>query len=250
MLRGLTATFVLVACLLGGGCGGGDSREDEVRAALTEALTSRDVAVCDERMTASYLQQYTTESTTAAARRSCRENQRSDRARSVRISDITVQGSRATAEFSTVGGVLAFRTATMALRRSDGEWRLHRVTRATLDRPQFFNAVRRSLARPPDAVPTSTIDCVQRSLKERSDEEIVSQILDGDPRYLATPALVCSVRVELVKEGLSQTQARCVARNVGRAVDAAGGRRIIDELRGDSSPLLERASRRAAERCR
>jgi hypothetical protein len=247
----VTGTVVLVVACLLGGCGGDDGNPEEkkVRAALTDALTTSDPLACTTLMTPTYVRQYTTEKTTDAARRACRKNLADDRARSVSIARVDLHGSRAEAVFSTHGGVLPYTRATVALRRSEGAWQLHRLTRATLDRPVFFTALNRDLRTGPDRVEGPIVDCTLRALKEVSDTQIVDHQLAGDLSFILTPTTLCTLRISLVKGGFSETKARCITRRVARALRGRDGKRFGAELQRGSTPRFERLVTRMVRRC-
>jgi hypothetical protein len=96
-LVALLAALGLVAC----GGGGGSSDEDQIRSVSDRALTGNDPASCDELLTAHFVQTFYGGST-----EQCKKNaeETSTNPDSVEVTNISVNGDKASADIKLVGG--------------------------------------------------------------------------------------------------------------------------------------------------
>lgn len=258
-----TGLIVLVACALsacgggGGDDGSGDKAvskdEQQVRAVLKEALTTKDPDSCTRLLTQALVEQISAKRG-AAAVRDCREDADTAGAKTVSIDRVRVNGPRAGSDVRPKGGSLTFKTLSIGLRKDAGRWKLDRLKGGTLDRPAFVAFARKELTSPPDAVPADTVDCMLRDVETTEDEAIARALLSGDARLFLLPITICGVRNEFARRGTPAPLVECIVGRVRRAMTTGElGRRLAASPESASavvdSPLYERAVRLSAARC-
>ncbi len=209
---------LLLAALGLAGCGGGDPESartpQAVERDLTTAMTD---TVCDHGSYAT--RRFVERSSYGVAEYAelleelCHDAPGEFAARSVRVSGVRVSGDRATATAVATGGAYAFGRVTFALVR-DGVWRIDRVTALDIDRAKF-DAVQRRLAKVGDEPPTpAQVDCTVRRLSRLDDHELERAIIASDPTLVTDPTLVCVLRPELRRQGLSVSRTSCIVRQL------------------------------------
>jgi hypothetical protein len=232
---GVTALLLASSCALGA-CGDKDQttraaapatpEQRAVRGVVQEALTTTDPSSCTRLVTQALLEQRSGEHG-AAAVKTCRDDADEPGATALSIDAVRVHGARASADVRPRGGGLPFRTATLALRKSGGHWKISRLRSGVLDRPAFGRALRRELTRPPDAVPASVAACALRELHDTSDREIARAYLEPRPLVFLVPVSVCAVRIPLEREHVPQAMADCIVRGFRRELTTGAlGRRL------------------------
>jgi hypothetical protein len=228
------AALLLASCALGA-CGDDDGttaapaatgEEKTVRAVVQEALTTTDPSSCTKLLTQELLEQRSGEHG-AAAVKSCRDDADEPGATSLSIDGVRVHGARASADVRPRGGGLPFKTATLALRKSGGHWKISRLRSGVLDRPAFARTLRRELTKPPDAVPASVANCALGELHGTSDGEIARAYLEPRPLVFLVPVAVCAVRIPLEREHVPRAMADCIVRGFRRELTTGAlGRRL------------------------
>lgn len=121
------ALLVLAAAALNA-CGGGESDEDKIVGAIETAETTSSPRNCTELQTQRFNDQVTQkagEAGTEACEAEAREGQA--QAKSVRVSNVSVEDEKATAEVEFRGGPLDSQTLDVALVEADGGWKLDHV---------------------------------------------------------------------------------------------------------------------------
>jgi ABC-type glycerol-3-phosphate transport system substrate-binding protein len=120
----LLAALALAAC---GGGGGGD--ESQIEAAIETSATTSDPANCTELETQSFAEQSSHE-TGKAALVTCEKEAKdpTNNAETVEVSNVEVDGSKATADAAIGGGGFDGQTVTIALVEEGGAWKLDQIT--------------------------------------------------------------------------------------------------------------------------
>ena len=182
LLSTLALALSLAAC--GGGDGKGD-KEEEIVAAIDFALVSTDSDACTEAMTQAFSEQgFRQES--AGVVEMCESNARAEESPNdpVEVSDVEVDGSKATAEIGlTEDGEATGQVFAAALVEEDGNWKLDELTGyAEFDKGEWVKEQRESLEQPYNAVEPQVVDCIVDAYHEMSRPEIEEMILGGSAR--------------------------------------------------------------------
>lgn len=117
------AALVLTAC-----GGGGSSDEDKITETIETAATTSDPKNCTELETVRFAEQNTQEKGQAAIK-ACEEEAEKgeEQAKAANVSNISVNGNKATAEVEFEGGPLGSQSLEIALVEEDGNWKLDQV---------------------------------------------------------------------------------------------------------------------------
>jgi hypothetical protein len=198
-------------------CGGEavDSGDDAtaVREDVTRALTSTDADDC--RPTTHATQRWVDQETYSIAalatqmERLCRADVEAYAADAVEVSHVKVDGERATARVAARGGAYGFGALDVTLAK-DRSWKLDKLTGVDIDRAKFdkiqvqFATIGEGQASKPQT------DCAIRRLARLSDRELERAVLRSDVALVLDPVLVCFLRPELRRQGLSLALTRCV----------------------------------------
>lgn len=123
----LLALLVLAALTLTA-CGGGSSDEDQITEAIETAATSTDPSNCTELETLNFVEQNNQEQGKAAIK-SCEKEAEAeeDEAEAAKVSNVSVDGDKATADVAFEGGSLGSQALEMALVKEDGNWKLDQI---------------------------------------------------------------------------------------------------------------------------
>jgi hypothetical protein len=131
------------------------STESRIERTIGTVATSGNPAYCDELVTDRYLEQ-TTDEEMPFADEACESEAGQEHANSVEVSEIAVDGNRATALVTNSGGSLDGSQVVVRLLEEDDQWKLDRLVRfARFDRARFRLAYRhrlRSIGFPADAI--------------------------------------------------------------------------------------------------
>lgn len=224
--------------------------ERAVRDVVQEAMTTTDPSSCTELYTRGLLEQSTGERG-AAALKACRDEADKPGAKSLKIDDVRVSGPRASADIRPSGGELPFKSATLALRKSGGKWKLSRLKGGVLDRPALFAVLRRGFAEPPDAIPAPLVDCAVKDLDGESTSRLTRAYIKPEPVVFIIPVVICSTRSELQKSGVPAPVVECMTRRLRREMQTgAFGRRLAaDPDAALQSDAYEGLAKRFAAAC-
>ena len=120
--------LLLLAALAVTACGGGgSSAEDEVTEVIEQAATTKDPSSCTELQTLRFTEQNTGEKGKAAIK-SCEESAKEEeQAEEAKVSNVSVNGEKATAEVEFIGGSLGSQTLAVALVEEGGDWKLDQI---------------------------------------------------------------------------------------------------------------------------
>lgn len=203
--------------------------ERQVRAVVTEALTSKDPDACTRLFTKAAVERFTYRRGRRAIAE-CRDDADEVAATSVTIARVSVTGEQAKADVEPKGGNLPLRKVTFALRRVSGRWKIDRLTAGTLNRTAFLREAREDLSEPPDALPAETADCVLADLDTASDEELVGFYTESDVRLILLPTVICALRSQLPRTQEAAPFVACVTKATRRELTSGElGRALADE---------------------
>jgi hypothetical protein len=116
---------VLPLALSLGGATCGESEEDRVREALDRSFIATDASVCTDLVTDEFVESLYGKG--AAGRARCREDVASDRAQSVEVPTVEVDGDRATAAVEVTGGSADGQDLIVRLVKNGAQWQLNEL---------------------------------------------------------------------------------------------------------------------------
>jgi hypothetical protein len=189
----LCALVALVALLAMAGCGGsggssstgGTSNQNQIKDAISTAVTSTDPADCTKLETLTFMEQihFTTGRT---AVRTCQRDapDTSDDPDSVTITNVVVHGANATADVTFHGGGFDGSTLAMALVKQGGQWKLDQITGVPqFDLPAFEAAFTQRLGSH-QRVPGQALQCIRSQLNQAGANAVKNALISGDSSQL------------------------------------------------------------------
>jgi predicted small secreted protein len=172
------AAFALAAC---GGADGGSEDEDQISAAIERAATSGDPAACTEVQTLRFTEQTSGEGETGqAAIQQCEQNTENTGGDSVEVSDIEIDGNKATAKAAVTGRAFDGQTLDLALVKEGDQWKLNEFRGlADLNREALIASFKEQLSSEGD-LPAQAADCLAQQLEKASDHQLESFVTSAD----------------------------------------------------------------------
>lgn len=112
---------------------------------------------------------------------------------SVEVGEVEIEGSRATAEITYLGGTFNGQTLAVGLVEKAGRWELNEITRfIQFDRPKLIAAFQRwTLEYGLGRFPRPLASCIGKRLGERSRPDLEKVILGGSPLPIELAAQSC-----------------------------------------------------------
>jgi hypothetical protein len=183
----LVSAFFLAAC-----GGGGSSDEEQVEAAITTSATTADPANCTKYETLAFSEQSSDESGKAALR-TCESEAKdpTNNAKSVEVTKVAVDGSRATANAAISGGGFDGQTVEIALVEEDGQWKLDEISGfAKLDTAKLGDTFRTQFEATEELTAEQT-DCIVGGIEAASQAEVEEFLLSGSSTAFVEMAESC-----------------------------------------------------------
>lgn len=191
LLLMLVLPVILAACGGDGDDGGGED-EDAVTEAIEVSATSTDPADCTRLQTQEFMEQTTLETGEAAVEQ-CEEDapKTFDDPDSVEVSNVSVDGSDATADVAFTGGAFDGSTVSLALVEEGDQWKVNEIT----DIPEFdfegFVASFREVATTEGELPPQVVNCIADAFTTAGAEEMKSIVVEGDAEGLNSVITPC-----------------------------------------------------------
>ncbi len=189
----LLPCLLIASALLLVACGGSDSNpEAEIEDAIETSATGDDPADCTELETINFVEQTTSESGKAALK-SCEEETADpdSKADSVEVTEVEIEGAKATAQVTISGGSFDGQALVIALVEEDDQWKLDEIAEfAEFDQAAFVGQFQEQLEKGGELEPEVT-SCIIEGLEEAPQEEIEEFILSGDSTPIEELAESC-----------------------------------------------------------
>ncbi|MDX6261946.1 MAG: hypothetical protein QOH84_3634 [Kribbellaceae bacterium] len=175
-------------------CGGGESDEDKIVGAIEVAETTTDPGNCTERQTQRFNDQVTQRSGkagTEACEAEAKEGQA--QAKSVKVSNVSVNDEKATAQVGFKGGPLDSQTLDVALVQEDGEWKLDRVEGfARYDGKALGKAFEARFEEAPEGLSPKQASCISHKIAASSEAEAEDLFFGGSSKPIVALAESCA----------------------------------------------------------
>lgn len=172
--------------------GGGESAEDKITSTIETAATSTEASVCKETQTLAFMEQ-TNAGTGKEAEKECEEEatKGENNPESVKVSEVKVEGEKATADAEFIGGNFNEQTLEVALVEENGEWKLDKfVGFANFDPTPIIAALKEQLEEEPSIKPRVT-SCILEGLEELPEEEFEKLVVENNSQPIVELAESC-----------------------------------------------------------
>jgi hypothetical protein len=171
----LAAALVLAAAALSA-CGSSNSNSadnSDITAAITKAATSGDPAACTTVQTAAFNAQ--TNGGNGDPTKACERNAAQTPAKTVDVTNIKVDGAKATADVAFTGALLDGQTLEIALIKDGSQWKLDKANSFTkFDRNKLIAGFGNQVA---NGAPAAVIACAKQHLQTATDAQLEAIIL-------------------------------------------------------------------------
>jgi hypothetical protein len=187
--------LILAALALSACGGGGSSDEGEIEEAIETSATTTDVSNCTELQTLKFDEQGA-ETQGKGAVKTCEEelegpNAQPSKAKSVEVSNVEVDGSKATAEAALTGGGFDGQALEVALVKEGDAWKLDELVSFTkFDQPKLVEALTAEFEKEENIEPEIAA-CIEKGFGEASQPQAEEFILGGSPTPIEELAKSC-----------------------------------------------------------
>jgi hypothetical protein len=187
------ASLVLMAST-SAACGGGSGDEGRIAEAIERATTTKDPSNCTELQTQRFDERNTGQNGRAAVKR-CEEEAKEGgrRAKGAKVSDISVDGEKATAKVEFEGGSLGSQALEVALVEEGGKWKLDRIEGfADYDGKALGEAFERQFEKEPKGLSPAQARCIAGKIGKASQAEAETLFFGGTPDAIEELAESCA----------------------------------------------------------
>ncbi len=187
------ALLALAALAVSACGGGGSSAEDEVTEVIEQAATTNDPSNCTELQTLRFTEQNTGEKGKAAIK-SCEESAKEEeQAEEAKVSNVSVNGEKATAEAEFIGGSLGSQTLAVALVEEDGNWKLDQIEGfANYNGKALEETFLKRFEQSPEGLSKKQYTCIAEGIGKASTAEAEAMFLSGDSAKIEELAKGCA----------------------------------------------------------
>jgi ABC-type glycerol-3-phosphate transport system substrate-binding protein len=187
------ALLILAALALAACGGGGKSAEDEITEVIETAATTKDPGNCTELQTLRFTEQNTSEKGQAAVK-SCEESAKEEeQAEEAKVSNVSVNGEKATAEVEFVGGSLGSQTLAVALVEEGGDWKLDQIEGfAKYDGKALEETFLERFEESPEGLSKSQYTCIAKGIGSATTAEAEAMFLSGTSTAIEELAKSCA----------------------------------------------------------
>lgn len=187
------ALLVLATAALSA-CGGGESDEDKIVKAIETAETTTDPSNCTELQTRRFNEQVTQQvgkAGTEACETEAKEGQA--QAKSVKVSNVSVDGDKGTAEVEFEGGPLDSQALDIALVEAGGNWRIDEVEGfADYDGQALGKAFAKRFKERPEGLSAKQAKCISKKIAASSEAEAEDLFFGGSSEPIIELAESCA----------------------------------------------------------
>jgi hypothetical protein len=188
------ALLVLAALTLTACGGGGSGDEGKITEVIEKAATTSDPKNCTELETQRFAEQNTQEKGNAAVK-SCEEEAEAgeEEAEGANVSNVSVNGEKATAEVEFEGGSLGSQTLELALVQEGGDWKLDQIEGfAGYDGKALGEQFEKQFEEEPGELTPEQAKCISGKVAEASQAEAEELFLGGSPEKIIELAQGCA----------------------------------------------------------
>ena len=187
------ALLVLTALTISA-CGGGSSDEDKIAEAIETTATTADPNNCTEFETLRFNEQNSQQKGKAATK-ACEEEAEAgeEKAHSAKVSNVSVNDEKATAEVEFTGGSLALQSLEVALVQEDGDWKLDQIEGfANYDGKALGEAFEMEFEENPEGLNKKQAACIAGKVAASSQAEAEELFFSGSSQPIVKLAESCA----------------------------------------------------------
>jgi hypothetical protein len=189
----LFVSVALVSLALAACGGGGSSDEDQISDAITTSSTSTDASSCTKLETQRFVEQSEFD-TGSAALKACKDEDASDKADSVKVSNVQVDGENATANVALTGSTFDGQTVKISLVKDGDQWKLDHIDDfIKLDQDKLADAFEKGLSSGKSPLSSDQAACVASGFRNASADDVKTVILSGKQEALVPVLQRCGV---------------------------------------------------------
>jgi hypothetical protein len=184
------AALSLAAC----GGGGGSSDEDKIAETIEKAATTSDPSNCTELETQRFSEQ-NTEQKGKAAVKACEEEAEAgkEEAEGASVSNVSINGDKATAQVEFEGGSLGSQELEVALVEEGGNWKLDQIEGfANYDGKALGEEFAKQFEEEPGELNAEQAKCISGRIAEASQAEAEAMFFSGSPEAIIELAEGCA----------------------------------------------------------
>ncbi len=189
----LPCLLVVAALALSACGGGGSSDESQIEEVIETSATSTSPSDCTKYQTLKFDEQGADVEGKAAIK-ACEEEaeEPEGQAKSVEVSNVEVNGSKASAEAAVSGGSLDGQTVEIDLAKQGDQWKLDELAGfAKLDQPKLVEALTKEFEKGGE-VEESIATCIEEGFEEASKPEVEELLLGGSSKPIEELAEGCA----------------------------------------------------------
>jgi hypothetical protein len=193
-LHFLSLPVLLLALALGlSACGGGGSDDAGNIEEAIEKSASSDPAACTKYQTKNFVEQ-SSEGSGKAAIKECEEEAKNGEApESADVSNVEVNGSKATAEAALTGSALGGQTVEIGLVKEGDQWKLNEVLKFTkFDQAKLVESFEKELSKASNEVHPKLAACFIEAFEEADQGEVEEMLFGGNEKAFEEIARNCS----------------------------------------------------------
>jgi hypothetical protein len=188
----LTAALLTLLVLALTACGGGNEDEDQISDVIEKTATTNADSNCDKLETQSFLEQ-TNFSTGESAVKSCKASGPEGNAKSVEVSDVEVDGDRATAHVALTGSAFDGQTLVVSLAKQGDQWKMDHIDDIVdFDVKRFGEAFAAGASKGGDLDQTQA-KCVAAYFGSQKPAALKAAVLSGDPNRIGPAFRGCLI---------------------------------------------------------
>jgi copper chaperone CopZ len=183
------AALTLTAC---GGGGNGD--EDKIAEVIEKAATTSDPSNCTKLQTQRFNEQNTQQKGKEATK-ACEEEAKAgeEEAKGAKVSNVSVNGEKATAEVEFEGGSLGSQALEVALVEEGGNWKLDQVEGfANYDGKALGEAFEKQFEENPEGLTKKQASCIAGKVAEASQSQAEELFFSGSSEPIIELAQGCA----------------------------------------------------------
>lgn len=188
------ALLALAALSLAACGGGGSNAESEITEVIEKAATTTNASDCTELQTQRFDEQNTGKEGKAATK-ACEEESKSGegKAKGAKVSNISVNGEKATADVAFEGGSLGEQSLTVALVEEEGNWKLDQIEGfAKYDGAALEKAFQERFEKEPAGLNEKQVSCIVKGIGAFSQSEAEEVFFEGASEKLEELAHGCA----------------------------------------------------------